>query len=108
MLAKTQSQPTSQGDYVKLDDLIKHQSSVTNLDIVIQDLHDILCAYYKVARKRFVDNVCMQGADYHLIAGPDTPLHNNTPASPGYRQLEDPYVQFRALPKFSHQPLSAA
>ena len=71
------------GDYVKVDDIIKHQSNATNLDFVIQDLHDILCAYYKVARKRFVDNVCMQGADYHLIAGPDTPLKVFTPAFVG-------------------------
>ena len=59
---------------MKIDDLTKHQSNATNLDFVIEDLHDILCAYYKVARKRFIDNVCMQGADYHLIAGPDNPL----------------------------------
>lgn len=74
---------STQVDYVKVEDLIKHQSNSTNLKFMIQDLHDILYAYYKVARKRFVDNVCMQGADYHLIAGPDTPLKVFTPAFVG-------------------------
>ena len=40
----------------------------------VRDIHDILNSYYKVARKRFVDNICMQGTDYHLITRPDTPL----------------------------------
>lgn len=46
---------------------------VCNADHTIHDLHDILKSYYKVARKRFVDVVCMQGADFHLAMGPDTP-----------------------------------
>lgn len=57
-----------------------HQSNATNLDFVIQDLHDTLYAYYKLARKRFVDVVCMQAADFYLIAGKDTPLKVFTPA----------------------------
>ncbi|KAL9123733.1 MAG: hypothetical protein Q9217_006865 [Psora testacea] len=36
-------------------------------------------SYYKVARKRFVDNIYMQGIDYHLITGPDTPLYVFSP-----------------------------
>ena len=67
------------GDVVKIQDFVKHQSNSNNLDFVVHDLHDILSAYYKVARKRFVDVVCMQGTDYHLIAGPDTPLKVFTP-----------------------------
>lgn len=27
-----------------------------------------------MARKRFVDIVCIQATDYHLVTGPDTPL----------------------------------
>ena len=27
-----------------------------------------------MARKRFVDNVCMQAADFHLVNGQNTPL----------------------------------
>ena len=58
---------------VHLEDIVK-QHPMSNQEHVVQGIHDILKAYYKVARKRFVDNVCMQGAEYHLICGPDTPL----------------------------------
>ena len=45
----------------------------------VRDIHDILNSYYNVARKRFVDNICMQGTDYHLITGPDIPLRVFSP-----------------------------
>ena len=51
-----------------------------NAEHTIRDLHDILKSYYKVARKRFVDDVCKQAADYHLVAGPDTPIKVFSPA----------------------------
>lgn len=41
----------------------------------VWDIHDILESYYKVARKRFVDNICMQAVDYSLVTGPNTPVH---------------------------------
>ncbi|KAL9113935.1 MAG: hypothetical protein Q9227_002069 [Pyrenula ochraceoflavens] len=47
---------------------------LSNAQHTVQDLHDVLQSYYKTAQERFVDNVCMQGAVYHLIKGPDTPL----------------------------------
>lgn len=47
---------------------------MSNTEQTIHDLHDILQAYYKVARKRFTDNIVMQSILHHLIAGPDTPL----------------------------------
>lgn len=59
---------------------IGHTFNVSNLEHTIQDLHDILRSYYKVARKRFVDNICMQGADHHLVTGPDTPIKVFSPA----------------------------
>lgn len=40
----------------------------------IQDIHDILDSYYRVGRKRFVDTICMQATDYHLLTGPRSPL----------------------------------
>lgn len=58
---------------VKLEDLVQ-TAGLGNLQRTAQDIHDILQAYYKVARKRFVDVICMQGTDYHVITGPDTPL----------------------------------
>ena len=47
---------------------------MSNIDHVVQEIHDILKAYYKVSRKRFIDNVCMQATDHHLVSGSDTPL----------------------------------
>ncbi|KAI9785813.1 MAG: hypothetical protein M1835_003243 [Candelina submexicana] len=55
------------------------KTTIDNAEHTVRDIHDILKSYYKVARKRFVDNVCMQGTDYHLITGPDTPLHVFSP-----------------------------
>ena len=46
---------------------------MSNSEYTVQDIHDILESYYKVARKRFVDNICMQAADYYLVTGPETP-----------------------------------
>ena len=54
-------------------------SNLSNLEHTVCDLHDILKSYYKVARKRFVDNVCMQAADFHLVTGPDTPVRVFSP-----------------------------
>ncbi|XMA20789.1 hypothetical protein WAI453_013580 [Rhynchosporium graminicola] len=39
-----------------------------------QDLHDTLEAYYKVARKRFVDAICLQAVDHFLISSKYGPL----------------------------------
>lgn len=49
-------------------------TSIGNIRHTVRDIHDILSSYYEVARKRFVDTVCMQATDYHLVTGPDTPL----------------------------------
>lgn len=54
-------------------------SNLSNLEHTVCDLHDILKSYYKVARKRFVDSVCMQAADFHLVTGPDTPVRVFSP-----------------------------
>ena len=53
---------------------------MSNLDHTVRDIHDILDAYYKVARKRFVDNVCMQAADYYLVTGPEAPMKLFSPS----------------------------
>ncbi|KAF2434871.1 dynamin family protein [Tothia fuscella] len=46
-------------------------------------------AYYKVARKRFVDNVCMHSADYFLVTGPAAPLKLFSPTFVGRLTEED-------------------
>ncbi|KAK2766759.1 hypothetical protein FQN54_006073 [Arachnomyces sp. PD_36] len=61
------------GQVVRLDDLMQHHP-MSNRKHVVLTIHDILMAYYKVARKRFVDNVCLQAAAHHLITGPTSPL----------------------------------
>ena len=70
----------SHGEVVKLDEIIQYHP-MSNDDHAIQDLHDILQTYYKVARKRFVDSLRMQAADYHLTTGPYTPLKLFPPRS---------------------------
>jgi hypothetical protein len=52
---------------------------MSNNDYAIRDIHDILQAYYKVARKRFVDNCCMHAASYFLIHSPNTPVQLFSP-----------------------------
>lgn len=66
------------GAVVKLEAILTTSTS-SNLDHTIRDLHDILKSYYKVARKRFVDVVCMQAADYHLVTGPAAPVRLFSP-----------------------------
>ncbi len=39
-----------------------------------EEIHDILEAYYKVTRKRFVDNVFQQAVNYKLLSGSESPL----------------------------------
>lgn len=46
----------------------------------VESLNDTLQAYYKVARKRFVDTVCKQAGDYFLLFAPDSPLNIFTPS----------------------------
>ena len=67
------------GEVVRPDDIVQNHS-MSNASHAIQDLHDILHSYYKVARKRFVDSLRMQAADYYLTTGPSTPLKLFSPA----------------------------
>lgn len=55
-------------------------NKASNLEHTVCDLHDILSSYYKAARKRFLDVICMQAADFHLVTGPDTPIRAFSPA----------------------------
>ena len=79
------------GVVVRLDDIMQNYP-VSNADHAIQDLHDILHSYCKVALKRFTDSLRMQAADHFLITGSKTPLTLFSPAlvagmTPG--QLEE-------------------
>jgi hypothetical protein len=46
---------------------------LSNEDQAVHDIHDILKAYYKVALKRFTDNVILQVTERHLL-GPEGPV----------------------------------
>ncbi|KAK0609767.1 putative dynamin [Bombardia bombarda] len=65
------------GEGAKYVELQKVQEAVTNksnTQHTKEDIHDILQAYYKVASKRFVDNVYHQAVDHCLLSGPMSPL----------------------------------
>jgi hypothetical protein len=65
---------------------------MSNISHVVQSIHDILKSYYKVARKRFADNLCMQAADFYLVTGPSSPLKLFSPnfvSGLTKQQLED-------------------
>ena len=64
---------------VKLKD-IGTAKPMNNAEHMVRELGDILEAYYKVAQKRFVDNVCLQGMNLHLITGSKSPLKRFSPA----------------------------
>jgi Dynamin central region/Dynamin GTPase effector domain len=57
---------------VRLNDVLNIQ--ISNEDQAIEDLHDILQSYYKLARKQFVDAVSKGAVDYFLLTVNDGPL----------------------------------
>jgi hypothetical protein len=67
------------GTVVRLDDMVRNHRT-NNTEHIVQDIHDILSSYYKIARKRFVDNVCMHAVDHFLVNGSETPLTLFSPA----------------------------
>lgn len=63
---------------MRLKDIMQ-QNYMSNTQHILQDIHDILKSYYKVASKRFIDNVCMQAAGFHLVTGDRVPMSLITP-----------------------------
>lgn len=53
---------------------------MSNVEHIVLEIHDILKSYYKVARKRFTDDICKQAADYFLVTGPESPLKLFSPS----------------------------
>ncbi|KAJ5381159.1 uncharacterized protein N7496_003587 [Penicillium cataractarum] len=70
----------TQGDekVVRLGD-VHHQDHMSNFDHTVQDIHDILESYFKVARKRFVDNVCVHATDHYLLTDTESPMEFFSP-----------------------------
>lgn len=54
-----------------LENLTIHEG---NVEHTTEEIHDILKSYYKVARKRFADNVYHQAVDHFLLTGENSPL----------------------------------
>jgi hypothetical protein len=76
---------------IALDDIVKNHP-MSNAQHTVFEVHDILKAYYKVARKRFVDNICMQASAFMLVNGPNNPLKILSPqfvSSLSDEQLEE-------------------
>lgn len=67
------------GEVARISDVLYHDH-MDNAQHTVRDIHDILESYYKVARKRFVDNVCMQAADHFLVTGPAAPMKLFSPS----------------------------
>ncbi|RDW58965.1 uncharacterized protein DSM5745_11171 [Aspergillus mulundensis] len=62
------------GKVVRVDDIKAAMPGMSNRDYMVQQVHDILQSYYNVAQARFIDNVCMQSANYFLLSGPKSPM----------------------------------
>ncbi|RFU33727.1 hypothetical protein B7463_g2600, partial [Scytalidium lignicola] len=60
-------------NFTRLSQLEK-STVMNNSEYTIEDFHDFLESYYEVARKRFIDTVCMQGSDFYLLTGLKSPL----------------------------------
>jgi len=72
--------------YIPSDDAFKLLAG-SNVDSAVQEAHDTLQSYYKVAKKRFIDVVCMQAVDHILITSPNSPLKVFTPKYVGQLSL---------------------
>ncbi|KAF2427246.1 interferon-induced GTP-binding protein Mx2 [Tothia fuscella] len=59
---------------IDLDTIAHATVDKSNLEHVKEEIHDILQSYYKVARKRLVDNLYSQVVDHCLLSGPNSPL----------------------------------
>lgn len=65
---------------------VMHGVHLSNEDQAVFDIHDILKSYYKVAVKRFIDNVIIHVSERHII-GDDGPLKLLSPGLIG--EFED-------------------
>ena len=57
---------------------ITRAAHLSNEDQAVNDIHDILKAYYKVALKRFMDNIVLQIVERHYL-GPEGPVKAISP-----------------------------
>ncbi|KAI4265525.1 MAG: hypothetical protein L6R38_009355 [Xanthoria sp. 2 TBL-2021] len=71
------TQDEKQETLLRLKDVLN--AYISNEDQAVEDLHDILQSYYKLARKQFVDAVSKGVVDYYLLTISDGPLRVCSP-----------------------------
>lgn len=73
---KQEQKPAEQGEEGEEVKEVKeeHKEPKSSLEETRLAIHNVLQAYYDLARSRFVDVVCQQGIDYHLLYAKDGPL----------------------------------
>ncbi|KAF4121483.1 DYNc [Geosmithia morbida] len=60
---------------VTLEDMDSmHSEEQSNMGYSLQEVHDILQAYYRIAMERFIDNIFQIAVNHQLLHGPDSPL----------------------------------
>ncbi|KAF5544898.1 dynamin family [Fusarium napiforme] len=74
MKKKAWSDENTGHQVVRLDEISSVVNNYSNTKHTAEETHDILQAYYKVARKRFVDNIYHQAVDHCLLSGTSSPL----------------------------------
>jgi hypothetical protein len=77
VLARLKAAGCSNGFGLDIDKVLK-SVHLSNEDQAVNDIHDILKAYYKVALKRFIDNVVLQVTERHLL-GLGSPVKTLSP-----------------------------
>lgn len=76
-LRRLQANGFCDGGYFSVEQVVG-AVHLSNEDQAVENIHDILKAYYKVARKRFTDNVILQVAERHLL-GDNGPVRTLSP-----------------------------
>lgn len=74
------------GTSVNISAIKKRHSS--NEEQAVDEIHDVLQAFYKVARKRFVDCVALQVIERHFL-GPSGPIRSFSPSFVGSLSREE-------------------
>jgi hypothetical protein len=77
VIARLEDAGFENGDSFDMAGVMK-RVHLSNEDQAVNDIHDILKAYYKVAMKRFTDNVVVQVAERYLL-GPEGPVKSLSP-----------------------------
>ncbi|KAF2008465.1 hypothetical protein BU24DRAFT_415823 [Aaosphaeria arxii CBS 175.79] len=97
MIARLKNAGVSSGQYFDLQGAV-NGVHLSNEDQAVNDIHDTLKAYYKVALKRFVDNVVIQITE-RIILGPNGSVRWFSPEMIG--DLQDDELAYLAAENFS-------